>query len=81
MTDPGFSARAGQAPGSDPFLSFLGTHPLPAGVHDSASLQLLAANPAALHLYGYESGRFVQLTLADPDIDPTPADHGTRIHR
>ncbi|HEY7769280.1 PAS domain S-box protein [Longimicrobium sp.] len=81
MTDPGFSAPAGEAPGSDPFLSFLGTHPLPAWVHDPASLQVLAANQAALHLYGYESGRFAQLTLGDLDAAPTPADHGTRTHR
>ncbi|CAA9373279.1 MAG: hypothetical protein AVDCRST_MAG89-4777 [uncultured Gemmatimonadetes bacterium] len=72
MTDPGLSVHAGQAPAGDPFLSFLDAHPLPALVREFASLRVLAANDEALHLYGHESGRFVQFGLAGLDTPPLP---------
>jgi PAS domain S-box-containing protein len=70
-----------QAELSDPFLSFLGAHPRPAWVHDAASLRVLRANDAALHLYGYPSDGFLRISLAELDTAPVPADDGMRTHR
>ncbi|MDO8365129.1 MAG: PAS domain-containing protein [Actinomycetota bacterium] len=39
--------------------------PLPLWIHDSATLQMLAANDAALRLYGYERDQFLQLRVGD----------------
>jgi PAS domain S-box-containing protein len=80
LGDPPWRSRAGVSratvPEHESFRLLFAANPLPMWLYDSASLQFLEVNDAAVHGYGYTRDEFLQRRV--PDLHP-PED-AERLH-